>query len=397
MTSPERTRWPAVLAAVLAGVVGGFAFGKMSPALPALRHELGLSLIEAGWLVAAFNALAAAGAFFFGVFADRVGALRSCVAGVLCVAAGSALGALAPGGSVLLASRVVEGLGFLSIVVSAPALIGAAAAPGRRGIAFGLWATYFPVGVSIVIASSPPLLETVGWRALWWMVSGVALACAVLVATQARSYALARRGTGHPLAGARASLAQPVLWLLGLAFATYAIQHHALMVWLPTYLYETRGLDVAPAALATAFAVIVNCLGNMAGGWLIQRGVARGRIIAATFIVISLAFLAIFSAGLPGIVRYVLAVLYSLIAGTIPAAVLSAGMRYARSPAEAGAVQGLIVQLTNVGIFVGPPLIATAVTWGGSWDATLWVLLGCSAVGLAAAFAITRLERPAPA
>jgi MFS transporter, CP family, cyanate transporter len=186
-----------------------------------------------------------------------------------------------------------------------------------------------------------------------------------------------------------------VLWLLGIAFAAYAVQHHALMVWLPTYLYETRGLGVAPAALATALAVIVNCLGNVAGGWLIQRGVPRGRIIAATFLVISAAFFAIFSAGFSDIVRYVLAVLYSLIAGTIPAAVLSAGMRYARSPAEAGAVQGLIVQLTNVGIFVGPPLIASAVTRAGSWDATLWVLLGCSAIGLGASVAITRLERQA--
>jgi MFS transporter, CP family, cyanate transporter len=397
MTAPARTRWAAVLAAVLAGVIGGFAFGKMSPALPSLQRELGLSLIQAGWLVAAFNVLAAASAFLFGVFADRVGALRLCIAGVLCVAAGSALGALAPDAGVLLASRVVEGLGFLAIVVSAPALIGAAAAPERRGIAYGLWATYFPVGVSLVIAVSPPLLGQLGWRALWWMVTGAALACALFVASQARSYAGARRGAGHPLAGARASLAQPVLWLLGIAFASYAIQHHALMVWLPTYLYETRGLGVAPAALATALAVIVNCLGNLAGGWLIQRGVARGRIIAATFLIISLAFLAIFYSGLPDIVRYVIAVLYSLIAGTIPAAVLSAGMRYARSPGEAGAVQGLIVQLTNVGIFAGPPLIASAVTWGGSWDATIWVLLGCSALGLAAALAITRLEARAAA
>jgi MFS transporter, CP family, cyanate transporter len=392
-TPPARTRWPAVLAAIFAGVVGGFAFGKMAPALPALRSEFGLSLVQAGWLVAAFNALAAASAIFFGIFADRVGAFRLCLAGVLCVAAGSALGALAPDGAVLVLSRFVEGLGFLSIVVSAPALIGAAATPDRRGIAYGLWACYFPVGVSVVIAASPPLLEALGWRSLWWLVAAAAIACAALLAMEARHYAGVRRGTERPLAGVRGSLAQPVLWLLGLAFAMYAIQHHALMIWLPTYLMQTRGLGVAPAALATALAVVVNCIGNVAGGWLVQRGVPRGRIIAATFLVISAAFFAIFSGGLPDILRYVLAVLYSLIAGTVPAAVLSAGMRYARSPAEVGAVQGLIVQLTNVGIFFGPPMVAAAVTWGGSWDATVWVLLGCSAVALVSAFLIARLER----
>ena len=58
MTAPAATRWPAVFAALFAGVVGGFAFGKMSPALPLLKDAFGLSLIQSGWLVAAFNALA---------------------------------------------------------------------------------------------------------------------------------------------------------------------------------------------------------------------------------------------------------------------------------------------------------------------------------------------------
>jgi len=70
-------------------------------------------------------------------------------------------------------------------------------------------------------------------------------------------------------------------------------------------------------------------------------------------------------------------------------------MRYARSPAELGAIQGLIVNITHIGIFVGPPLVAASVTWGGSWDAVLWVMLACAAVGLAAAAAIARYERRA--
>jgi len=68
--SAGTTRWPAVFAAIFAGIVGACAFGKMSPALPLLKTEVGLSLIEAGWLVSTFNALAAAGAILFGVFAD---------------------------------------------------------------------------------------------------------------------------------------------------------------------------------------------------------------------------------------------------------------------------------------------------------------------------------------
>lgn len=393
MKAPAATRWPAVFAAILAGVVGACAFGKMSPALPLLKTEFGLSLIEAGWLVSAFSALAAGGAILFGAVADRVGALRFCVCGVILIGAGSALGALASGAGGLIAWRLLEGLGFLAIIVSAPSLIAAATAPERRGIAFGLWSTYMPFGVSWVVATSPPLLERFGWRGVWLLVALAAALCAAVLLTQSRHYAGVATGTSRSLASLRHSLAQPVPWLLGLAFAMYAIQHVTLMVWLPTYLLETRGIAGAAAALLTAAAVFVNCFGNLLGGWLIQRDFPRGGIIAGTFIVTSLAFVGIFSAGLPDPVRYALAVFYSFIGGTVPTAALSAGMRYARSPAEIGAIQGLIINITHLGIFFGPPLVAASVTWGGSWDSVLWVMLGCAAVALAAAAAIGREER----
>ena len=99
-------------------------------------------------------------------------------------------------------------------------------------------------------------------------------------------------------------------WLLGVAFAMYAIQHMALIVWLPTYLQETRGISGTAAALATALVVFANCFGNLLGGWLIQRNFPRGRIIAATFLVTSLAFIGIFAAGLPDAWRYALAVFF---------------------------------------------------------------------------------------
>lgn len=393
--TPAKTYWPAVLAALLAGVISAFAFGKMAPALPLLKNEFHLSLIQAGWLVSAFNALAAGTAIFFGAFSDRVGASRFCVFGVGCIAAGSAVGAFSAGAPLFIVSRFIEGLGFIAVIVAAPSLIAAATAPDRRGIAFGLWATYLPFGVSLVLVASPPLLEGFGWRGIWVLVALGAMACAVVLGLQRSHYAGVTSGTQRSLASIKASLAQPIPWLLALAFAMFAIQHQTLIIWLPTYLLETRGVSVTTAALATALAVFVNCFGTLLGGWLIQKNVPRGRIIAVTFVVTSLTFVGIFAAGLSDPARYALVAFYSFIAGTIPAAVLSAGMRYARSPAEVGAIQGLIVHVTNVGTFLGPPLVAAAVTWGGSWDTTLWVLLACAAVALASAFVIERCERVA--
>jgi predicted MFS family arabinose efflux permease len=186
-----------------------------------------------------------------------------------------------------------------------------------------------------------------------------------------------------------------VPWWLGAAFALYTVQNVGVFLWLPTYLIETRGMSTTDASLLGALSIFVNVFGNVLGGWLIQRGVPRGRIIGTAFIVAGLLFTGMFSADLPDGARYVLVLLYNISCGVIPAAALSGGARYARSPAEVGSIQGLIVQITNVGIFFGPPVIAAAVTYANSWDAALWVMLAAAVAGFAVSRVIAYYERPA--
>ena len=52
------THWPAVLAAVAGGVAVGMNVGKVPLALPTLRAELGLSLVQAGWVSSMLTTLA---------------------------------------------------------------------------------------------------------------------------------------------------------------------------------------------------------------------------------------------------------------------------------------------------------------------------------------------------
>ena len=389
----DKTSRSAVAAALFAGVVAGCVSAKMAPALPVLKAELGLSLVQSGWLVSAFNGLAAAGAIFFGVFSDRLGALRFCLWGLGCLAAGGAIGALTHGPTPMILSRLLEGVGFMAVIVSAPTLITLAAAPAHRGVAFGMWSSYMPFGAGVVLTSSAVLLPLWGWRGLWVVYTVVVAACIALLLSQSSRYAGAAGGSRRSLASIRGALSQPAAWLLGLAFAMYAIQNNAIFVWLPTYLIEERGVSQSTAVLMTALSISANCTGNVFGGWLIQRNFDRGKVIGVTFCLTAILFLLIFAAGLPDGVRYALVVLYNIVAGPIPASALSGAARYARSPSEVGTVQGLVVQITQAGIFIGPPITAIVVSAAGSWDAALWVLLGTGAIGLATSVFITRAER----
>lgn len=388
----QTTHWPAVVAAMAAGVVSGAAISKMSPALPWLQSEFGLSLIATGWLVSTFNAIALGSAIFFGLICDRAGALRFCLWGLACMIAGGLLGLAASSAAWIIVSRVIEGAGYVAIMVSAPGLIAAASAPMQRGLAFGLWGAHMPIGGVAVLLASPWLFALFGWRALWTSVAALGALVMVFLAFQSRHYTGMHAGTPRSLASIRASLAQPVPWLLGVAFAAYTLQFYAIMMWLPTYLLQTRSTGATTSALLTAGFVLINGFGNVMGGWFMHRNIPIGRIIGISFAITTVAFLGIFSDALPDAIRFACVLAYGFVTGNIPPAVFSGSVRYARSPPEAGSIQGLIVQLSNVGIFAGPPLIASAVTHSGGWGAALWVILSAAAAGFAAAISIARFE-----
>ena len=83
----------------------------------------------------------------------------------------------------LLASRVLEGVGFLVVCVASPALIRRLVPPRRLAPIVGLWGCFFPVAAAISQLTGGFLVDTIGWRA-WWL-GAAALAVAVGVAMAA--------------------------------------------------------------------------------------------------------------------------------------------------------------------------------------------------------------------
>ena len=367
-------------AAIVAGIVAAACVGKLPPAIPLLREEFHLSLVAAGWVNSIFNTLSVCTAAFVGVLAGRYGALRFCGAGLAVMMLGGALGATAHGDAQLFASRILEGGGFIAITVSAPALVIAACAPRARNLTLGLWASYLPFGSGLTILASPFLLGTIGWRGMWLAIALLTLACAIALWRYRDSYRAAP-ATAPTLSTTVQALRQSGPWWLALAFACYSLMYYAIAVWLPTFLMQERGATIGKATLLTALLIGCNAIGNLAGGWLMHRAAPRGHVISLAFVVMAACACGIFSASLPDALRYCLCALFMLVGGMIPASILSGGHVYAREPSQISGIQGLIVQVAQIGPFAGPPLVAAVVSAAGNWEATLGVLLAAAACG----------------
>jgi len=394
----SRTDWPAVLAAVFCGVAVAMNVGKVPIAMGDLRGEFGLSLVAAGWVSSMINTLGVTTALFVGLLGDRLGALRMCLTGLLVSALGGIAALLAASEATMLLSRFAEGAGVVAVAVSAPALLSAACTPRDRRFALGIWSGYLPAGVGMVMLLAPLVAPLGGWRGLWLLTLAAILLSALAVHRLRPAYRVCGAGAveRHPFVTAREALSQPEPWLLALAMATWTVQHYALIIWLPTFLLEQRGLSPAVVALLSCLMVLVNVPGNLLGGSLLHRDFHRGSLIAFASLVTGLSGIGIFLDGLPDLLRYALCLMLSFVGGLIPASVLSASASYARTPKQIGTLQGLFIQCGQIGPFIGPPLIAMLVSASGLWRDAVVVTGSAALLGIALGLWIRRHERRAP-
>jgi len=384
------TRWTAAWAVYAGGLVCGAYIGKVPPALTLQREELGLTLVEAGFIATTFNAIGMLVGMFVGILCDRFGHKRLGLAGVAIMCLAGLLGAGAWSFPSLLASRFFEGVGFLLYAVAGSALMAATAeTPRERSRVMGLWSSYMPAGGSAAILVAPLVISPWGWRGLWVAMAACAAAAFIFIA---RCAPTTRYGGVGSLRLALESLAQPASVALALLFAFYVAQWTSVMIWLPTFLIEERGAAPGLASLLTALMVLINVPGNLGGGWLLSRGVRRGRLILAASAVMVITDIAMLSDALPDGLRFASCLAFSLGVGVIPACIFSGVVVHAKTPQHVGTTNGMVMQTSQAGQFFGPVALAWLASHFGGWGASLWAMLVFAACAAACGYAVLRIE-----
>lgn len=381
--------WPVTLLLVGAGLVSAVQLGKVPAALQAVQAALGLPLEQAAWLLSAFGVVGALFGMAIGAAADRLGAHRTLVAGLVLQGAASAAGAAAQDATLLIASRLVEGVGFLAVIVAAPALIARVVPASRTAGPMAAWSTFMPAGMALVLLASPWLLAA-GWRALWWSGSGLALGYAALAAWRAPRDEATRpptRGSALPLH--RTLLARGPLALL-LLFMLYSGAWFALFGLLPVVLGGGLVATPAQANMLTALAIASAGAGNLAGGALLARGVRPASLMAGALGVSALLALSVAMASLGAWPRYGLVVAFATVAGLVPPALFAEAPAQAPHPSTLGLTVGMMMQGNNLGLVAGPAAGA-ALGAAGGWPA---LAAGAAAMaGTAMAVALCLLPR----
>lgn len=393
--SAEPPRLEPARLVILGGVCAALHVGKLAPAIPALRDALGLTLVEAGFLLSLVQLAGMTVGAVFGTVADALGGRRSMLLGLATLTVASTAGGLATSAAALMVLRAVEGFGFLLVVLPAPGLVRRLVAPQRVAAMLGVWGAYMPLATALALLLGPLCIGAIGWRGWWWSLAAVTAAMALWLLAAVPEPAPApgaARGAAWS-ARLKRTLAAPGPWLVALTFAAYSGQWLAVIGFLPS-IYTQAGVPAAATGVLTAAAAAANIVGNIGSGRLLQRGVAAPLLLRIGFVTMALAAIATFAGsaghGLPPALRYAAVLLFSGVGGLIPATLFTLAMRLAPGEDTVSTTVGWMQQWSAAGQFAGPPLVAWVASLAGGWEWTGLATAACSALGLLLATALSR-------
>ncbi|MCC5811010.1 MAG: MFS transporter [Ectothiorhodospiraceae bacterium] len=135
-------------------------------ALPAIAADLQPSSTQALWIMDIYGFMIAGFLITMGTLGDRIGRRRLLMIGAMAFGVASVLAAFAPSAEMLIAARAALGVAGATLMPSTLALISNLFTNARqRGLAIGVWATMFALGMAAGPVVGGALLAHFWWGA----------------------------------------------------------------------------------------------------------------------------------------------------------------------------------------------------------------------------------------
>jgi EmrB/QacA subfamily drug resistance transporter len=152
-------------------------------ALPSIGRELHAGVSGLQWTIDAYTLVLASLLMLSGSTADRVGRRRTFQTGLAIFTIGSLLCSLAPGLGWLVAFRMLQAIGGSMLNPVAMSIItNTFIEPRERARAIGMWGGVVGLSLALGPLVGGLLVESVGWRGIFWVNIPVGIAAIVLTA-----------------------------------------------------------------------------------------------------------------------------------------------------------------------------------------------------------------------
>ena len=249
--------------------------GILSIAAPRLQDELALSTSQLGILLAAFFWSYTAMQFVSGWLLDRINVNLFIAAGFFLWSLATAGTGLVHGFVLLLAMRLLLGIGESATFPSCSKILARHVPEERRGFSNGLLMAGIRLGPAMGTFGAGPLIGRYGWRPVF---IGIGLLSMLWLpawfnwkpaATSTEN--VARRGPGVV-----SILEQRSFW--GAAIGHFSVNYvfYFMLTWLPFYLVRERGLSMDEMVHAAGIYYLTDAFSAAVTGWVSDQWMRRG-------------------------------------------------------------------------------------------------------------------------
>lgn len=281
-------------ATVLCMIMFGAVQVLPAVALEALGEDLGLNFEQRGLIFSLRIAAAVPILLLIGHFAERPGKRHILSWGLLAIAAGQALTAMAPGYGALLGAVLVSGVG-LGVVEAITNPLVAQLNPDRSAWALNVLNGMFSLGLVVGALGTGELLQAgYGWRLTFWIWVILPAVCAVLYLTPHYPPPSPESDSFHVRPDVRGFLANPLFWMLAVAMVLGGGCEAGLTSWAPNFVAAELGASARGGAWATILYGTFMALGRFAGGAVLTRitpvQMMLGSALACGAVTLGLAF-----------------------------------------------------------------------------------------------------------
>jgi len=157
--------------AAIASFTGPFMFSSVNVALPAIQKEFNVNAIQLGWIATSLLLAMAVVMVPIGKIADIYGRKKIFIWGAALNTLASLFACFAGSVEMLIASRVIQGLGMSMSGVSSLAILTSVFPPQKRGKAMGIYVSAVYVGLSVGPFAGGIFTQQIGWRSLFLLMA----------------------------------------------------------------------------------------------------------------------------------------------------------------------------------------------------------------------------------
>ena len=275
-TTKKHSPWLILVVMLISMVSGAICMNKVAPVLSNIVADLSISSgTLSGLLMSIFTFTGIILSIPMGVLTTKYGTFKTGLFSLLAIIAGSVLGAVSTGYSLLLVSRLIEGLGLMFLGAIGPAAVAGAFAGANGGTAMGLLMCYMSFGQIIALNVAPMMAEAGSWRNFWWVSAvfgAVALVLWVILIRDMDGESTAETAENENAGAALTDvLANKSVWFVCITFLAFMIVHMGVFNYLPTYFTEVGGVSATTAGSLTSVASLIGIPVGIVGGMIADK------------------------------------------------------------------------------------------------------------------------------